>query len=111
MKIEDEEVDSLLNSLRGQLREATYGLYAEKKWARSVEIQIFIIEAWRQPQQPLTVSDLDGPVWDAGQMNSPLIADQSHPENCGKRVSVNGGRTIRAIERYASRPSRRFQGL
>lgn len=69
--IEAAEVDTLLNVLRAELRDATTGLYAEKKWARSVEVLILILEEWRQSRQSPTAnaSDLDGPVWSASQMN------------------------------------------
>lgn len=67
--IEVSEVDTLLNVLRGELRDATTGLYAEKKWARSVEVLIIILDEWRQARQSSNASDLDGPVWSAEQMN------------------------------------------
>ena len=49
----EEEIDTLLSSLRYLLTDATTGPYAEKKWGRSVEVEIFIIEDWRRLQQTL----------------------------------------------------------
>ena len=52
----EEEVDTLLSSLRHLLQDAATGPYAEKKWARSVEVEIFIIEEWRKSLQSTSVN-------------------------------------------------------
>ena len=64
--IEAAEVDTLVNVLRSQLREATKGLYAEAEWARSIEVQMAIVEEWRS--HSVNASDLDGPVWSIEQI-------------------------------------------
>jgi hypothetical protein len=51
-----EEVDTLLCSLRYLLKDAATGLYAEKTWARSVEVEMFIIEEWRKQRQAASVN-------------------------------------------------------
>ena len=68
LKIEDGEIDNLVTVLRSELRDATTGLYAEKAWARSVEVLIFIVDEWRRTRQSFNASDLDGPVWSAERM-------------------------------------------
>ena len=66
--VENAEVDSLMNVLKSQLRDATTGLYAEKAWARSIEVEMQIIDEWREGRQSFNASDLDGPVWSVEQM-------------------------------------------
>lgn len=67
MDIDPAEIDALVGSLRSQLRDATKGLYAEEKWARSIKVQIAIMEEWRS--HSLNASELDGPVWNAREMS------------------------------------------
>jgi hypothetical protein len=64
----DGEIDTLDTVLRSQLREATKGLYAEKAWARSIEVQMWLVNEWRS--HSVNASDLDGPVWSIQQMNA-----------------------------------------
>lgn len=75
MIINNNEVDAILTALRAQSRDATKGLYAEKEWARSVEVLIFILTDWQKMQHPLIVnaSDLDGPVWSVQQQTMGII--------------------------------------
>jgi hypothetical protein len=75
----DGEIDTLDTVLHSQLREATKGLYAEKAWARSIEVQIELVNKWRS--HSVNASDLDGPVWSAQQMNAAVpLAHAPRPD-------------------------------
>jgi hypothetical protein len=69
-----EEIDNLLTVLRHLLEDATNGPYAEKHWARSVEVEIFIIEEWRKEHQAASVNASDR----YEENNLPAVSRASH---------------------------------
>jgi len=66
----DQEVDALLSVLRKQDAYQKVDLYGEPVYARSIEVELFIVEDWKRMRQSFNASDVDGPVWSKDEMEA-----------------------------------------
>ena len=64
----DHEIAALLSVLRKQNDYQKVDLYGEPVYARTIEVELFIIEDWMRMRQSVNASDLDGPVWSKDEM-------------------------------------------